>query len=267
MQEGRREMFKTIKYVLSVLLALSISLCTVSTLFAAGPAEPTIKELAAQNGVSEAEFTLLVNQWQKAAQDVAKSGPVKYAKNQQDMKDLFRTDPESAAKLYYRQSPQSSAKSNNALLRGSELGLYGDVLVTYGKNTATQFFGHAAIVSEYNVWTIESWPLITSPIDEDGVQWYTNDWASYSQTYGLEVYNATDDDYYYASMYAEYQLGKLYNWNWLDKNTTSYFYCSQLAWRSWLQQGFNLDSYPSDTVVMPAELVTDGDVYIFYYRN
>jgi WD40 repeat protein len=45
-----------------------------------------------------------------------------------------------------------------------------------------------------------------------------------------------------AVAYAEAQEGKKYNWNYPDKWTTDKFYCSQLVWRAYEEQGIDLDS-------------------------
>lgn len=44
-----------------------------------------------------------------------------------------------------------------------------------------------------------------------------------------------------AARYAERQVGKPYNWNFLNRKTVDSFYCSQLCWRSWLEQGYRID--------------------------
>lgn len=52
---------------------------------------------------------------------------------------------------------------------------------------------------------------------------------------------ADDDAGLAAARYAEHQVGKPYNWNFLNRNTVDSFYCSQLCWRSWLEQGYKID--------------------------
>lgn len=63
-----------------------------------------------------------------------------------------------------------------------------------------------------------------------------------------------------AARYAERQLGKSYNWNYLDRQTTEKFYCSQLCWRAWIQQGFKVDYDDYGPFNRPKYWVSPNDI-------
>lgn len=64
------------------------------------------------------------------------------------------------------------------------------------------------------------------------------------------------------------QIGKPYNLVIFNKGTTRKFYCSQLVWRAWLEQGFNLDwfDYGRYEPVYPFELYLSKKT-VQYYVN
>ena len=231
--------------------------------------EPTLREVAAINNMSEAEFVAFCKQQQKDAEDLMKNGAARFAQDKQNMDELFKRDPEAAKMKYSKMFSENIQTSNNTGMRaltGGPIGTYGDVLVTFGINSMVGITGHAAIVSQMSSWTIEAWPGAFSPIGLEGVQWYPNNWGSYSQTWGLGVLNATVANYTNAAIYAQNQVSKPFNWNIFNKFTTNSFYCSQLCWRSWEQQGKNIDGMPYDTVVYPWEIPYDNDIFIYYYQ-
>jgi len=147
---------------------------------------------------------------------------------------------------------------------GSSLGTYGDILVTYsfssfGIDVAAT--GHAAIVYNNSNYTVESFP-------DGGVRVYNNDWANKSKVYGVRVKGASGSDYTNAASYALTQANsqKPYNWNFFNKGTTDSFYCSQLVWRAWKNQGYEVDrmNLGDWEPVSPAELVGGDGTYVFY---
>ncbi|MBE6056293.1 MAG: hydrolase, partial [Clostridium sp.] len=42
----------------------------------------------------------------------------------------------------------------------------------------------------------------------------------------------------------------------LNKWTTNRFYCSQIVWRAWMEQGFDLDK-DGGSAVLPNDLISD----------
>lgn len=143
--------------------------------------------------------------------------------------------------------------------------LPGDVYVSFsGTSSGVDFalVGHASIVeTSGGLWCISSWPKNGSPNGLDGVQYEHNYWPGKSNIYALRVKNADENKRQNAVSLARGYVNKSprlpYNWFFLNKFTTSSFYCSQLVWRCWNDTGFNIDRMPYDTVVSPAELVSD----------
>lgn len=148
--------------------------------------------------------------------------------------------------------------------RSSSLGTYGDILVSLIINSGSVgFAGHAAIVSSDSSITIESYAKSWSPINKDGVQYYNNTWNNKSGALLIRPKNATSSQYTKASSYASNQVGKPYNWDFTNKNTTSKFYCSQLVWKAWLSAGIDCEkgSIPN-AIIAPADLVNSSNTYI-----
>lgn len=65
-----------------------------------------------------------------------------------------------------------------------------------------------------------------------------------------------------AACYAEKQLGKPYNWNFFNRNSTEEFYCSQLCWRAWLEQGYKIDydEFGANILPFPKTWVSPNDL-------
>ena len=151
------------------------------------------------------------------------------------------------------------------LLRaGLRLGTCGDILVTYSFSsfgTDVAAVGHAAIVHNNSNYTVESFP-------DGGVAVYDNNWRDKSNVYGVRVKGASLNDYRNAASYAlsQAKAKKPYNWNFFNKGTTDSFYCSQLVWRSWKNQGYEVDrmNLGDWEPVSPAELVGGSQTYVFY---
>lgn len=146
------------------------------------------------------------------------------------------------------------------------------ILVTYsfssfGKNIVAT--GHAAIVSKREE-TIESLPAWFDTSKKDGVWYYPNNWGNKKQVYGVRVRHANGDHYRVAARYAQSQADarKQYNLNFFDKGATERFYCSQLVWRAWKNQGFEVDrmNLGDWEPVSQAELVGGEGTYVFYHE-
>lgn len=154
--------------------------------------------------------------------------------------------------------------------RHNALGTTGDVLIKYHKKIRRYYImfpGHAAIVDKNPNWTIESFPGFTGM--RDGVRKYPNTWKAKSRNaFGTYVKNASKRQCARAAEYARKQIGKPYNIVIFNKGTTRKFYCSQLVWRAWLEQGFNLDwfDYGRYEPVYPFELYLSKKT-VQYYVN
>lgn len=151
------------------------------------------------------------------------------------------------------------------------LGDWGDVLVTLDSSSSSGLFGgHAGIVSNVSSnWTLESlaYGFSSQSPSEDGVMWQINDWKNrYNTVAGYWVLYADGTKYTAAANYAEAQLYEPYNWNFFDKWTTSSWYCSQLVWKSWYNQGYELDGQ-SNGAVPPVDLTKTNKVYAYYSKG
>jgi uncharacterized protein YycO len=145
-------------------------------------------------------------------------------------------------------------------LASSMLGTYGDILVAYNASSWGINFGypgHAAIVAIANDRTVESFPA-------NGVQYHTNDWGSRSNVYAMTVKGATATAYNKAASYAATQVGKPYNWNFVNPWAGDKFYCSQLVWKAWKAQGIDVDYVTIDPIVTPMEIAKSGNTSIYY---
>lgn len=155
---------------------------------------------------------------------------------------------------------ENELQATAAKASSSVLGSYGDVLIAYSASSWGINFGypgHAAIVAVANNRTVESFPA-------DGVQYHTNDWRNRSKVYAARVKGATATKYNKAASYAASQIGKDYNWNFVNAMTTDRFYCSQLVWRAWKEQGIDIDYVTIDPIVSPMEIAKSGNISIYY---
>lgn len=150
----------------------------------------------------------------------------------------------------------------------------GDVFVSFTGTTSGIDFalvGHASLAeTSGGVWAVSSWPESKSPSGINGVQYEYRYWDNLSKIYALRVKGSTASTRSNAVNNAINIVSRSprppYNWFFLNKFTTSSFYCSQLVWRAWYDAGANIDRFPYDTVVSPAELTGDH-MEVLYYRN
>ena len=98
----------------------------------------------------------------------------------------------------------------------------GTILVTSDWTYRMIPTGHAAIVWDENH-VIEA--------QTAGVMWGKNNWMSTRrEVYGLKVKETTPAQDAAAAEWCKGQIGKSYNYNFLNKRTRDSFYCSQLVW-------------------------------------
>lgn len=171
------------------------------------------------------------------------------AKSKQDSDDLIKNwdklKVKSTSKALKKMSTLSIESSESA---PNSVGSYGDILVTpsnvFGKGSIT---GHAGIVDLNSDLTIESMP-------SGGVHRLTNDWKTrYTKALCATVINGDPGQ---AVDYASSKIGSSYNYNFLNKWTTDKFYCSQLVWRAYVDQGIDLDK-DGGNAVLPTDLITN----------
>lgn len=167
-------------------------------------------------------------------------------KSKQDSDDLIKNWD----KLKVTSTPKVSKKMNmySSESAPNSVGSYGDILVTpstiFGNGPIT---GHAGMVDLNSDLTIES-------MASGGVRRYTNDWKTrYTKALCATVKNANPRQ---AVDYASSKVGSSYNYNFLNKWKTDTFYCSQLVWRAYIEQGIDLDK-DGGNAVLPTDLITD----------
>ena len=217
---------------------------------------------------SEAEKRIMLEHYQKESELFFNETYAKQVYERDQAKIAAMSDSMMArtcCKEFREGDAQILATSSNSI------GTVGDILVSYTTSSLgidLAFMGHAAIVASSSSKTIESYP--ESDGHENGVRVYTNDWKKRDKVYGLRVSGATMTNYRNAAQYAQNQADakKPYNWNFFNKGTTEKFYCSQLVWRAWKEQGFDIDrmNLGNWEPVSPAELVGGSSTYTFYYK-
>ncbi|MDR2673086.1 MAG: hypothetical protein LBC35_07415 [Coriobacteriales bacterium] len=161
-------------------------------------------------------------------------------------------------------SLQGTVQSGSA--KGDAIGVYpvnkGTILVTDDPYLGSLPVGHAAII-----YTGEK--AVTSL--PQGVDFEDNDWYNRHDTiFGLDVKATTTVQEEAVADWCFGQIGKPYNFNLLDVNTRSSFYCSQLVYAGFLDcYGVDLNT-PEYTLlganaIHPMEFV-DGDKTSLVYR-
>lgn len=163
--------------------------------------------------------------------------------------------------IYQDKGVGNLSKSQNvvAASSGTYPTRYGVILVTEDKFKGLIPTGHAAII-----WT--STTVVESL--SNGVTTGPNDWNTSKNTcYGITVSGTTAAQDNAASNWCYKQIGKPYNYNYLDKNTRSKFYCSQLVYAAYLDNyNINIDTSAFVTAVHPMELVDSANTYTIYIK-
>lgn len=132
----------------------------------------------------------------------------------------------------------------------------GVILVTGDKFSGLIPTGHAAIVWDQD-FVVES--------VSKGVTSGPNNWNKAKTTcYGVTTYNTTAIQDARAADWTVTQIGKPYNYNFLDKNMRKKFYCSQLVWAAYKNRlGLDLDTSSYGAAVHPIELVNTSKTIPF----
>ncbi|ASR46344.1 hypothetical protein B4V02_06455 [Paenibacillus kribbensis] len=241
-------MKKVLSLAFSASLALSILLLPSANIYAADETSPSYS-------VSDNSY-----QEMKAAGMTDSDIELLRKHNENDLRIIKNGELEEKALNDQKTSQSLTDSLENPRLAASSLGTVGDILVAYNASSWGIDFGypgHAAIVSLISGKTVESFP-------DDGVQYHTNDWRSRSNVYGMSVKGASGSQYRGAAQYAANQIGKRYNWNFVDPWREDRFYCSQLVWKAWKTQGIDVDYITIDPVVTPMEIAKSGNTSIYY---
>ena len=181
-----------------------------------------------------------------------------------------------------RSKSNGSNSSDNVKLGNFALGEYrpyktfspdihkGYALVTKdgsSKGSSSSFIGHAGLVYKSDS-TVESSPHeggVYIGKSEDWVGLDSNGQRKKRTLYILECLYTSDPSP--AADYAYSQIGKPYNWNFFDRETTDSFYCSQLVWRSYLD-GCNINLCPGAwNFVSPSDILYSDRLNIMYWHE
>lgn len=135
----------------------------------------------------------------------------------------------------------------------------GVILITKDKFKGLIPTGHAAIVWDKTK-VIESLAK--------GVTWGKNNWNLKKKTcYGVSVKSTTINNDRGAANWCRNQIGKPYNYNYLNVNTRSKFYCSQLVWAAYKDKyGVNLNTSKFGKAIHPMELVETSKTRMIYKK-
>lgn len=119
--------------------------------------------------------------------------------------------------------------------------------------------GHAAIIYTSTT-VVESL--------SGGVTTGSNRWnETKNQAYGVSVSSTTATQDATAANWTYRQIGKPYNWNYLDTGTRSKFYCSQLVWASFKDNfGIDLDTAAYLWAIHPMEFVGNAKTYLIWRK-
>lgn len=127
----------------------------------------------------------------------------------------------------------------------------GDIVTSFDSPT-----GHAALaISGTEI--IESRP-------KSGVAIQPNNFnLIYNKVKGARVKDASRSEKNRAVSYARDQLGEPYNHNLLNKWKVNKWYCSQLVWRAYWEQGIDLEWDNSD-IITPGDLIQTDKTEVIY---
>ncbi len=215
---------------------------------------PETTKLELEQG--EAEASRMAKNW---------SNKIDVISVKEELKNQGVKDPD---KLQISEDGGSRNPAGEVSVQAGQVGYTGDVLVTLDGSSSKGIFnvGHAGIVSNYSsTYTVESFP--EGDGRPDGVAHYPNNWAiRYNKVKGMYVSGAQSSHYTEAGKAARSLIGKPYNWVFTDKTTYAKFYCSQLVWRAWINQGWDIDAnYGS--VVTPSDIINDAHTIAFYSKG
>lgn len=124
--------------------------------------------------------------------------------------------------------------------------------------------GHAALMGSSKVYvTVEANPA-------DGVQFKDGHWFSRfsGQVYQVGVIETTIAQDQQVARWAETQINKPYNMNFLNRWTRDSYYCSQLVWAAYKDvTGVDLDTAAYLSAIHPFEILNHSRVSLLYRKN
>ena len=103
----------------------------------------------------------------------------------------------------------------------------------------------------------------------EGVTCGPNDWnTSKGTAYGADVRGTTSLQDQAASNWCFNQVGKPYNYNYLDTATRSKFYCSQLVWAAFKgNYGIDINTDFAGAAIYPMEILDSPNVNVIYRKG
>jgi uncharacterized protein YycO len=216
--------------------------------------------VAVPQGDASGQSGLTAEQWKDVKQ--AKAKTVRELKQPSKVLDVRKVRAEAKKRGL---DPNKVLQRQQVGAMSGSVGIYGDILVTLdGTSSGSSAWagGHAGVVSDVSGYVVESFG---NKGDLNGVRHWPNDWATrYYHVRGLWVSGAYDSNYAYSASYSRSQIGKPYNYNFFNITTTSSFYCSQLVWRSWYNQGWDLND---GGAVWPVDLLESPYTIVFYSQG
>lgn len=233
------------KVLTTIILSIFITIVGVNGLFNtyafADDITSSQSEIDEEINKNNAEMQNLIDNWDDI--EVMPSDELRQ-KQLEKLKDLEQ---------YIDEYPELQENFIQTLSNGNaSVALTGDILITpYGQSfSGGSYTGHAGIIGTNGNNTIESRM-------EDGVQRRVNDWDTrYPKVIVAGVKGAKAKDCIAAMRDANSRVGAEYNWNYANKWATDKFYCSQLVWRAWINQGFDLDK-DGGSIILPTDLLSD----------
>lgn len=220
------------KYLATSFLSLTLSVALVSPTFANSDSETSpLPDMSTWNESERQEYLTGREDYLELKKEYSTTG-----KSVENYKSSNLVEPMA--------TPRPSGSMGNT----------GDVLITMSGSSSTHVAwvgGHAALVVDgYN--TIEAFGNAGST--KDGVRYWSNNFRNrYSDAKGYSVSGTTSVKRQTAVNYAKTKLYSPYNFNFFNKFDNTTYYCSQIVWRAWQQQGIDLD-YNGGTAVWPGDL-------------
>lgn len=125
--------------------------------------------------------------------------------------------------------------------------------------------GHAGIMAT------SRWYTTVEANPNDGVQFKNGDWPSRfksNQVWQVGVTKTSVSQDQKAAAWAEKQIGKKYNKNFLNKGIRSSFYCSQLVWAAYKDTAnIDLDTWRYAGAIHPFELHQTDKTTLIYRKK
>ncbi len=156
-------------------------------------------------------------------------------------------------------------KNSKARATVSELKAPGDIIIEHKWGNESTFIGHTATIgtnTDY-VWEINGYRQV---VRSNSISRYMDDLTTpQSWNYVPDAYKNNPGAQTSAGKWPARVVGAPYSLS-IGKDSISAFYCSKLSWKSWFNQGYDLDN-DGGTMVLPMDIYWDNDVMPYYQQN